>query len=77
MSGETKTASFVSGIGIGIAASTLSAITGAAGIPLGYSPIGLKNLLKVGITTGTSSLLVFMLHDKLIEMIWKKNTKPL
>ena len=76
MSGETKLSSFVGGVGIGITASTLSAITGAAGLPMGYSPIGLKNLLKVGLTTGVSSLTVFMLHDKVIEMIRKKLLIP-
>ena len=77
MSGETKWTSFVGETAIGLTASTLSAISSMTGVgSLEYSQIGLKSLLKVGITTGVSSTIVFMLHDKVIEMIQKKIINP-
>lgn len=72
MRSETKWESLGTGALIEITASTLSAIGGAAGVPLGYSPMGFKNFFKVGITTGLASVGVFVIHDELINSIMKR-----
>ena len=76
MSGETKWKSLGTGALIGITASTISAIGGAAGASLGYSPMGFKNFVKVAITTGVSSVLVFVIHDELAKSIMKRLWPP-
>ena len=71
-----KLNTFGAGVGIGLLGSLTSQLSHSLfGTSLGYCPLGIKNLFKVGISSGLSTLAVTALYDE-IQTMRKKENKP-
>ena len=67
----SKLNTFGAGVGIGLLGSLTSQISHLVfNVSLGYCPLGIKNLFKVGISTGLSTLAITDLYDE--AMAYKK-----
>ena len=70
-----KMSKFGKGVGVGLLGSLTSQIFHSVfGVSLGYSPMGIKNFFKVGISTGLSTLAVTALYDE--AMAYKNDKGP-
>ena len=67
----SKLNTFGAGVGIGLLGSLTSQLFHSIfNISLGYSPMGIKNFFKVGVSSGLSTLAVTALYDE--AMAYKK-----
>ena len=72
----SKINTFGAGVGIGLLGSLTSQLFHSIfNISLGYSPMGIKNLFKVGISSGLSTLAVTAAYDE-IQVYRKKGDQP-
>ena len=71
----SKLNTFGAGVGVGLLGSLTSQLFHSLfGVSLGYSPMGIKNFFKVGITTGLTTLAATALYDE--AMAYKNKEKP-
>ena len=71
-----KLKTFGTGVGVGLLRSLSSHIFSSVfNTSLGYSPLGIKNFFKVGITSGLSTMGVIAVYDELATYL-KKKKKP-
>ena len=74
----SKWKSFGTGAIIGVVGSTLSMISyEASRVPLGYSPMSIKNFVKVEISTGFTAMIIIAVRDKTDEELMKIMNKYL
>ena len=70
-----KWKTFGAGVGVGLLGSLSSQIFHSLfNTNLGYSPLGIKNLFKVGVCSGFSTLAITALYDE--AMAYKNEKKP-
>ena len=73
----TKLNTFGAGVGIGLLGSLTSQLFHSLfGSNLGYTPLGVKNFFKVGISSGLSTLAATALYDEIQAMRKKKPDNP-
>ena len=71
----SKMKTFGTRVGVGLVGSLTSGMFHSLfNTTFGYSPLSLKNFLKVGLTSGISTMGVIATYDEL--MAWKKKEKP-
>ena len=72
----SKLKTFGTGVGIGLLGSLTSQIFSSVfNTSLGYSPLGIKNFFKVGISSGLSTMAILAVYDEL-EAYRKNEKKP-
>ena len=70
----SKWKTFGMGVGVGLLGSLTSQIFNSVfNVSLGYSPMGIKNFFKVGISSGLSTLAITAAYDE--RMAWNKGDK--
>ena len=72
----SKLNTFGTGVGVGLLGSLTSELFHSLfGTNLGYSPLGIKNFFKVGISSGLSTLAITALYDE-VQKYRKKPDTP-
>ena len=67
----SKLNTFGAGVGIGLLGSLTSQLFHSLfNTSLGYSPLGIKNFFKVGISSGLSTLAITAAYDEM--QVWRK-----
>ena len=73
----SKLNTFRAGVGIGLLGSLTSQMFSSLfNTSLGYSPLGIKNFFKVGISSGLSTIAITALYDEAMAYKGDKKKKP-